>query len=275
MRKRGPRESSRLSGSFSSFSGVATADCRYVADVTISLKNCFTSQPDSRNSTASQSSNSGCDGSSPVTPKSPLRADEAGAEHLLPEAVDRDAGRQRILRPQQPLGEAEPVARQVGRHRRQRMRAWPASPGRGACRTRRGTGRRPSAGSGFSCMTWAIVPRALSAASSCCEIAELLRQILVRRVHRRQPPVEQLVLLRRRCAGRPACVASQAARVRPGQSARLPRPTGCGRRSAGPGAPGRRAADVVCRWATFSGTVVRIVLLQLVGLDGRLLRRRR
>src|SRR5262249_40399584 len=32
----------------------------------------FTSQPDSRNSTASQSSSSGCDGGSPLTPKSPL-----------------------------------------------------------------------------------------------------------------------------------------------------------------------------------------------------------
>ncbi len=40
--------------------------CRYVADVTSSLKNCLTSQPDSRNSTASQSSSSGCDGSSPA-----------------------------------------------------------------------------------------------------------------------------------------------------------------------------------------------------------------
>ena len=34
-------------------------------------KNRFTSQPDSRNSTASQSSSSGCEGNSPLTPKSP------------------------------------------------------------------------------------------------------------------------------------------------------------------------------------------------------------
>ena len=40
--------------------------------MTSSLKNFLTSQPDSRNSTASQSSSSGCDGSSPVMPKSPV-----------------------------------------------------------------------------------------------------------------------------------------------------------------------------------------------------------
>ena len=36
-------------------------------------------------------------------------AHEPGAEHLLPEAVHRHPGRQRMLRPQEPLGEAEPV----------------------------------------------------------------------------------------------------------------------------------------------------------------------
>ena len=70
MRKRGPRESSRSCGSFSSFSGVTVAACRYAAEVTISVKNFFTSQPDSRNSTASQSSNSGFTGRSPCAPKS-------------------------------------------------------------------------------------------------------------------------------------------------------------------------------------------------------------
>ena len=39
------------------------------------------------------------------------RADQAGAEDLLPEPVDRDAGRQRVLGPEQPLRQAEPVAR--------------------------------------------------------------------------------------------------------------------------------------------------------------------
>src|SRR5213078_4436084 len=47
------------------------------------------------------------------------RADEAGAEHLLPEAVDRDAGRQRMLRPQEPLREAEAAFRQIGGERRE------------------------------------------------------------------------------------------------------------------------------------------------------------
>jgi hypothetical protein len=47
------------------------ADWRYAADITMSLNSFLTSQPDSRNSTASQSSNSGCDGNSPVMPKSP------------------------------------------------------------------------------------------------------------------------------------------------------------------------------------------------------------
>ncbi len=72
MRNRGPRERNRLSGSFASFSGVTAADCRYAADVTMSLKNFLMSQPLSRNSTASQSSSSGWLGGSPVTPKSPV-----------------------------------------------------------------------------------------------------------------------------------------------------------------------------------------------------------
>ena len=70
IRKRGPRDSSRFSGSRFPFSGVVTAACRYAADVTISLNIPFTFQPDSRNSTASQSSNSGCDGGVPCDPKS-------------------------------------------------------------------------------------------------------------------------------------------------------------------------------------------------------------
>ena len=52
------------------FSGVVCADWRYAADETISFIVFFMSQPDSRNSTASQSINSGCDGGSPCAPKS-------------------------------------------------------------------------------------------------------------------------------------------------------------------------------------------------------------
>ena len=119
MRNRGPRESRRLSGSFSSLSFVTTALWRYVADVTISLNNFFTSQPDSRNSTASQSSNSGCDGNSPETPKSPADRHEAGAKHFAPEAIHGDARGERMLGPQQPLREAQAIVRQVGGEGRQ------------------------------------------------------------------------------------------------------------------------------------------------------------
>src|SRR5437868_4790580 len=47
------------------------ADWRYVAEVTINRNIFFISHPDSRNSIAIQSSNSGCDGASPCEPKSP------------------------------------------------------------------------------------------------------------------------------------------------------------------------------------------------------------
>ena len=43
-------------------------------------------------------------------------AHQAVAEDLLPEAVDHDAGGQRMLGPDQPLRQAEPVLGQVGRH---------------------------------------------------------------------------------------------------------------------------------------------------------------
>ncbi len=40
--------------------------------------------------------------------------DQARAEHFLPEAIDGDARGQRMIRPQQPLGKAQAVARQIG-----------------------------------------------------------------------------------------------------------------------------------------------------------------
>ena len=55
------------------------------------------------------------------------RAHEAGAEDFLPEAIDRDARRQRMLGPQQPLREAEAILRQIGRASAAERRAWPAS----------------------------------------------------------------------------------------------------------------------------------------------------
>ena len=60
------------------------------------LESFFTSQPLSRKSTASQSSSSGCVGRSPWMPKSSAVFTSAGAENLLPQAVDRHARGQRI-----------------------------------------------------------------------------------------------------------------------------------------------------------------------------------
>ena len=54
----------------------------------------------------------------------PAGPHQAVAEHLLPEAIHRDAGRQRVLRTEQPLRKAQAVVRQIGRHRRQRMRRF-------------------------------------------------------------------------------------------------------------------------------------------------------
>ena len=45
---------------------------------------------------------------------------DARAEEFLPEAVDGHAGGQGIFRAQEPLSEAEPVARQVWRHGREK-----------------------------------------------------------------------------------------------------------------------------------------------------------
>ena len=45
------------------------------------------------------------------------RLDDAAAEQLLPEAVDGDAGDERVVLVDQPSREAEPVDRQVVAHR--------------------------------------------------------------------------------------------------------------------------------------------------------------
>src|SRR5262249_14998388 len=50
------------------------------------------------------------------------RRHQARAEALLPEAIDRDASRKRILRSEQPLGEAESVL--AGARRQRRQEAW-------------------------------------------------------------------------------------------------------------------------------------------------------
>ena len=66
----GPRANSRLSGSSCFNSRVMRLDCRYVAEVTISLCTCLTSQPLCLNSVASQSKSCGWLGHSPRVPKS-------------------------------------------------------------------------------------------------------------------------------------------------------------------------------------------------------------
>ena len=60
--------------------------------------NRLTSQPSSRNCTASQSSSSGWLGGSPCEPKSSAVLTMPGAEDLEPEPVDRHPGRQRVVR---------------------------------------------------------------------------------------------------------------------------------------------------------------------------------
>ena len=106
---------------FNFVSGRASGDCRYVADVTISRMSFFTSQPDSRNSTASQSSSSGCEGGFSLRSEILRSLHNPGAEQLLPKPVNRHAGRQRIGRIDQPLRQAQPIARV-------RTAAWAAGP---------------------------------------------------------------------------------------------------------------------------------------------------
>ena len=69
-RNRGPCARKRFAGSFASVSGVTRDDCRYTADITSRFMSRLTSQPSSRNRTASQSRSSGWLGGSPCAPKS-------------------------------------------------------------------------------------------------------------------------------------------------------------------------------------------------------------
>ena len=70
IRCRIPRDRNRFSGSASRDAAPASEVCLYVAEMTIFLCNALMSQPDSRNSTESQSSSSGWVGASPWEPKS-------------------------------------------------------------------------------------------------------------------------------------------------------------------------------------------------------------
>ena len=75
--------------------------------VTISRCMCLRLQPFSTNSTASQSSNSGCVGRLAHDAEIAGRGDDADAEMVLPETIDDDAGRQRVVLPRQPSASAE------------------------------------------------------------------------------------------------------------------------------------------------------------------------
>ena len=97
-------------------------DCRYVALVTISRCSCFRLQPLSMNSTASQSSNSGCDGGSLCVPRSSGVLTKPGAEIRLPDAVDHRSGRGRRMAIDQPAGAASGGWRCAGRQRIQERR---------------------------------------------------------------------------------------------------------------------------------------------------------
>ena len=61
-------------------------------------------------------------GGSPWVPKSSLGLDEADAEELLPEAVDGDAGRQRVVGVDQPARQRQPVELRARWRRVQRRR---------------------------------------------------------------------------------------------------------------------------------------------------------
>ena len=74
------------------------------------------------NRAASQSSSSGWVGSRPWLPKSSGVAHEAAAEVHAPDAIDDDAGRERVLAIGEPAGEAEAIARLVRGERRQAAR---------------------------------------------------------------------------------------------------------------------------------------------------------
>ena len=107
MRKRGPRDSNRLCGSFSSFSGVADGRLAiggrgdhqfekpfHVPARFAELDRQPIEQFRMRRQLAADAEVAG-------------GADQARAEHFLPEAIDGDARRQRMIGAQQPLGEAQ------------------------------------------------------------------------------------------------------------------------------------------------------------------------
>ena len=96
-------------------SGRLCDDCWYVDDMTISLMRCFTSQPDSTNSAASQSSSSGCEGGVSASAEVFRSGHHAPAEEFLPDPIHRHARRQRIVRRDQPPRQRQAVVFDAGR----------------------------------------------------------------------------------------------------------------------------------------------------------------
>ena len=77
----------------------------------------FTDQPDSTNRAASQSSKRGVRRPLAALAEIVGRADQALAEMVLPDPVDHDAGRQRVVGARQPVGQFEPAASLGDPHR--------------------------------------------------------------------------------------------------------------------------------------------------------------
>ena len=96
-----------------SFSGVVRDDCRYAADITIVFASClerpavvhqFHRQPIEQFRMRRQHA---------LRTEILAREHDASTEQLLPMPIGRHARRERVVAIDQPLGEAEPVARQV------------------------------------------------------------------------------------------------------------------------------------------------------------------
>ena len=86
-------------------------DIWYASDVMIRRCICLMLQPRSMNSTASQSSNSGCVGGLAHLAEVVQRGDDAPAEVVAPDAIDDHARGQRILRGAEPFGQRAPASR--------------------------------------------------------------------------------------------------------------------------------------------------------------------
>ena len=151
------RPSSLFSGSDACRVRRAIADdWRYVADVTIRRCKLLMLQPDSTKWAASQSSNSGWVGGSLRMPKSlGVRTDRL-AEQVSPDAIDHDAGRQRVLRISDGPGHFQPAAAVGERLTVRGRRPLPGTAAAPAARDCSGChGRRQPAG-------WACLPSAPS-----------------------------------------------------------------------------------------------------------------